>query len=188
MDPKRIGWWLGLLLAVGLTWYLAGPRGQWSEPFDHESADEDKSLPSLDAPKPVSPSSPVAFSYSLPMSPAAAKLNDPALTARDDVANVHLLLEQMFGVWKTQRRPMSLNTEFTRALTGDNPVRIPFLPADHPAIIDGELVDRWGAPYQFHQLSMDRIEVRSAGADGRLYTEDDALYSPWREAPAPVMP
>lgn len=121
------------------------------------------------------------------MNPIAAKLNDPTLTAEDDVAHVHQILSQMFGVWKSQRPPMSLNAEFTRALTGNNPVRLPFVPADHPAIVEGELVDRWGTPYQFHQLSLDRIEVRSAGPDQQLYTEDDALFSPWtKEPPAPA--
>lgn len=78
---------------------------------------------------------------------------------------------------------MSLNSEFTAALTGDNPVRMPFVPKNHSAIVNGELVDRWGTPYQFHQLSLDRIEVRSAGPDQQLYTDDDALFSPWTKLP-----
>lgn len=179
MDPKRIGWWAGLVAAVIITWILArsGP-----EP-DPIALDES---PPVSAPRPApdtqpepAPPAPPANVLRAPPNPVAAKLNDPALTAADDVANVHQLLEQLFGVWKGQRRPMSLNAEFTRALTGANPARLAFISPNHPAVVDGELMDRFGQPYQFHIISLDRIEVRSAGPDRRLYTGDDALYSPW---------
>jgi len=181
MDPKRIGWWTGLVAAIIITWMLtrSGPA-----PYPIE-LEEPAAPPSVEtrasAPKP----NPMTAGPLLrpPPNPVAAKLNDPNLTAEDDVANVHQLLEQMFGVWKTQRRPMSLNAEFTRALTGDNPARLPFIASSNPAVVDGELVDRFGEPYQFHIISLDRIEVRSAGPDQRLYTDDDALYSPWTKAP-----
>ena len=33
-------------------------------------------------------------------------------------------------------------------------------------------------PYHFHQISGTRIEIRSAGPDGQVWTEDDLLLSP----------
>ncbi|WP_269542155.1 hypothetical protein [Cerasicoccus fimbriatus] len=185
MDPKRIGWWLGLILAIGMTWYLSRSEEVLTEPpiVVPELPTEPPSVENETEPSPVAEKGGL---YRAPLNPVAARLNAPDLSAQDDVANVHQLLVQMFGVWKSQRRPMSLNAEFTQALTGDNPSRLAFVPPNHPAIIDGELTDRWGQPYYFHQLSLDRIEVRSAGPDQRLYTEDDALYSPWKSTPDPV--
>jgi hypothetical protein len=34
-------------------------------------------------------------------------------------------------------------------------------------------VDRWGTPLYFHAISRDRLEVRSAGPDKVMWTEDD---------------
>jgi hypothetical protein len=39
----------------------------------------------------------------------------------------------------------------------------------------GELVDRWGTPYFFHQLSRDHMEIRSAGPDKVMWTQDDPI-------------
>ncbi|HEX8295746.1 MAG TPA: hypothetical protein VF593_05565 [Chthoniobacteraceae bacterium] len=70
--------------------------------------------------------------------------------------------------------PVGTNAEITRALLGDNPkqAKIP-LPEGSQLNAAGELCDRWGSPYFFHQLSNSRMEVRSAGADRQLWTGDD---------------
>ena len=39
----------------------------------------------------------------------------------------------------------------------------------------GELVDPWGTPYFFHQLSAMEMEIRSAGPDRIMWTEDDLV-------------
>lgn len=76
-----------------------------------------------------------------------------------------------------KRLPMGTNQEITKALTHKKPNELPFLPLEHPAINDqGELTDRWKTPYFFHALSSSSIEVRSAGADRRMYTEDDIIW------------
>lgn len=71
------------------------------------------------------------------------------------------------------RPPLGTNEEITRALMNPDSLGDAALPATHPAIIDGQLVDRWGSPWFFHQQSADVIEVRSAGPDRRLFSEDD---------------
>ena len=43
---------------------------------------------------------------------------------------------------------------------------------------DGELCDRWGTPFFFHAESAARMEIRSAGPDRRLWTEDDVVFTP----------
>lgn len=69
--------------------------------------------------------------------------------------------------------PIGSNAEIMQALNGDNPKQAKILPSDMPLSSSGELVDRWGTPYFFHQLSRNSMEVRSAGADRRMWTSDD---------------
>lgn len=71
------------------------------------------------------------------------------------------------------RPPLGGNEEITRALTNAETLGEAALPDTHPAIIGGQLVDRWGTPWHFHQQSSGIIEVRSAGPDRRLFTHDD---------------
>jgi hypothetical protein len=39
----------------------------------------------------------------------------------------------------------------------------------------GELVDYWGTPFFFHQLSGTEMEIRSAGPDRVMWTVDDLV-------------
>ena len=39
----------------------------------------------------------------------------------------------------------------------------------------GELVDPWGTPYFFHQLSATEMEIHSAGPDKVMWTRDDLV-------------
>lgn len=76
------------------------------------------------------------------------------------------------------RPPLGTNHEFTRALTGDNPLRVAFVPPDDPSIIQGELTDRWGTPLFFHSVSSRDVEIRSAGPDRQMWTSDDVFTPP----------
>jgi hypothetical protein len=73
--------------------------------------------------------------------------------------------------------PVGTNPEITRQLSGNNPKHINFLEAEAGMRVNenGELVDPWGTPYFFHQLSGQEMEIRSAGADGKMWTADDLL-------------
>lgn len=75
------------------------------------------------------------------------------------------------------RRNLGFNEDLAAALTDRTALGEGVLPADHPALRDGRLIDRWGTPWQVHPLAADHIELRSAGPDRRLYTADD-LISP----------
>jgi hypothetical protein len=77
----------------------------------------------------------------------------------------------------SRRPPLGTNDEITRALTDRDVLGDAALPASHPGIVGGQLVDRWSTPWFFHQQSADLIEVRSAGPDRRLFTEDDLVGS-----------
>ena len=111
------------------------------------------------------------------VSPLAARLNAADGTVQEDVEVLHGLIGQYFvAIQNRQGRPIGSSRDLARVLTGDNPLRHVFIPADHPAINDkGYLVDRWGTPYQLHQLSTHIIDVRSAGPDRQLYNADDVV-------------
>ncbi len=66
------------------------------------------------------------------------------------------------------------NAHFMNALRGANPERLPIFPESHPRLNrEGELLDFWGSPFFFHQISSDHIEIRSPGPDREIFTEDD---------------
>jgi len=72
--------------------------------------------------------------------------------------------------------PVGTNPEITQALQGENPKHLNFLKADGNRVnSQGELVDLWGTPYFFHQISGNEMEIRSAGPDHVMYTADDLV-------------
>ena len=79
---------------------------------------------------------------------------------------------EMFG-----GNPVGTNPEITSQLSGKNPRHLNFLDADAGMRVnaDGELVDPWGTPYFFHQLSGHDMEIHSAGPDGIMWTSDDLV-------------
>jgi hypothetical protein len=105
-------------------------------------------------------------------------LNSPSGDVRADLR----LVDQLFVAYRSALRtgnPIGENAEITAALRGRNKLGFAFIPADNPAInAQGELCDRWGTPYFFHQISGQRMEVRSAGPDHKLWTDDDVVLTP----------
>jgi hypothetical protein len=79
---------------------------------------------------------------------------------------------QMFG-----GNPVGTNPEITSQLSGNNPKHINFLNAEAGMRVNenGELVDAWGTPYFFHQLSGTDMEIHSAGPDRIMWTADDLV-------------
>jgi hypothetical protein len=75
--------------------------------------------------------------------------------------------------------PVGINSEITSQLSGKNPKHISFINADAGMRVNanGELIDPWGTPYFFHQLSGTDMEIHSAGPDRILWTADDLVVS-----------
>jgi hypothetical protein len=73
--------------------------------------------------------------------------------------------------------PVGTNPEIAAALNGENPKQIKFIDSENGLRINGkgELVDSWGTPFFFHQLSATDTEVRSAGPDKIMWTTDDLV-------------
>lgn len=72
--------------------------------------------------------------------------------------------------------PVGSNAEIMRAVMGGNEAKANLGPPPGQQVNEkGELVDRWGTPYFFHQVSKNSMEIRSAGPDARLWTADDVV-------------
>ncbi len=70
--------------------------------------------------------------------------------------------------------PVGTNAEIVKELNGGNAQKARYLPQEQMRLNDqGELIDPFGTPYFFHQLSSSEMEVRSAGPDKTLWTADD---------------
>ena len=105
-------------------------------------------------------------------------LNSPSGDVHADLR----ILNDLFIAYRGSvhaENPVGENSEITAALRGRNRLGYAFVPLDCPAVNpEGELCDRWGTPYFFHQLSGESMEIRSAGPDRRLWTQDDEVLSP----------
>ena len=91
------------------------------------------------------------------------------------LGNMRIVINQygsMFG-----GNPVGTNPEITQALNGGNSKQARLINEESGLRINGrgELVDYWGTPFFFHQLSGTEMEIRSAGPDRRMWTADDLV-------------
>jgi hypothetical protein len=99
----------------------------------------------------------------------------PAMEPATVLGNMRIAIHQygsQFG-----GNPVGTNPEITQALNGNNPKQAKFLSVESGLRINarGELVDYWGTPFFFHQLSGTEMEIRSAGPDRVMWTADDLM-------------
>jgi len=165
---------LFLALAAGLLalffWFTHAPEKKNSSGgnISATSASTSTSLPPAPLPKDQPPPD---------HSPLADELNAPNNAPQRDLE----ILKQILGQFTTTLKPgyappLGDNHDITAALTGHNKLHITFIPPNHPAIDpQGRLLDRWGTPYFFHARSADTFDLRSAGPDKILFTEDDVV-------------
>lgn len=114
----------------------------------------------------------------MPISGIASTLNSPETDVETDLSTLRTILREFRRQY--QDHPTGENIEITAALMGDNTRSLGFIPklGKHQINAQGELIDRWGTPYFFHVESSTRLEIRSAGKDGKHYTKDDTISSP----------
>jgi len=117
----------------------------------------------------------------LPIDPAnqslADELHNSALPPERDLEIVDHFIELLRKA--TGGNPVGLNDDITDVLTGGgDPQRPRVFPTNHTAIVGGQLVDRWGTPYWFHPNTGLQMEIRSAGPDRQLFTQDDLVLNP----------
>ena len=129
------------------------------------------------SPAPISPTTPETINTgSIEGVPLATQLNAPNNTVEQDVQVMQGLVNILLTTVKEPYRPpLGDNNDVTKAMTGQNRMHKVFISTNHPAVRNGELVDRWGTPYFFHALSANALEIRSAGPDKKLFTDDDTM-------------
>lgn len=116
----------------------------------------------------LSPGATSSGSNSLENVPSAL----PPLTVLDHARVVMHNYCSVFG-----ENPVGTNPEITAALMGKNPKHVNFITPEMGLRVNGngEMVDAWGTPFFFHQLSGKEMEIRSAGEDRKMWTFDDLV-------------
>ena len=102
-----------------------------------------------------------------------SKLNDEATQPEEDLNAIQEILN--LAARASGGHPSGENGDITAALIGQGEGA--FLPKNHPAVRNGELIDRWGTPYWFHPVNQNTTEIRSAGPDRELFTADDLVLN-----------
>ena len=139
------------------------------------------------APIPAHPSKIGALAAEIPpdsISAIANNLDAPSGSTEQDLR----ILNDVFVAWQTNfphdGNPVGENDEITAALAGDNRLHFAFIAPTNRAInSQGQLCDRWGTPFRFHQVSGTDMEIRSAGPDRKFGTADDVQFAPERNSP-----
>ena len=100
------------------------------------------------------------------------------------------MLRQYFRFLKNkQARPIGNDSDLARVLIGNNPMKLVVLPPNHSALgADGRLRDRFGTPYFIHPRGHLAFEIRSAGPDRKMFTDDDLVENPARSATLAELP
>jgi hypothetical protein len=107
----------------------------------------------------------------MPPSPVPPNELDAARTEAEAVALNIRQYRLRFG-----GNPVGTNADIVKELDGGNPKTARYLPSELKKLNEqGELVDSWGTPYFFHQLSAEEMETRSAGPDKVMWTSDDVV-------------
>jgi hypothetical protein len=176
MSGRRFALAVVLLALLGAAGFLLGRRSP-APPRIAGPPAPDRPLRSL-AGNPIrTPAEAIAATPDEILNYAAA-LNTPGSRPHADCQ----LLVSLLEIYRTVTRgtdPVGDNAEITAVLTGNNRLGYAFIRPDSPAINrDGELCDRWGTPYFFHQISGTQMAVRSAGPDRKLFTSDDLEAGP----------
>jgi hypothetical protein len=102
------------------------------------------------------------------------------LPPQNDLVLMSRLMDNSLLLLKSAaNQPLSANEDWAALFRGQNAARERFLPDRHVAFnARGQLIDRWGTPLFFHAMGSGRYEVRSAGPDGKLWTDDDIHRNP----------
>jgi hypothetical protein len=187
MQRARIAILAVALLLAAAGWFLLRPPGSSERATDTTAARAGVATPPATASRAESGPTAAASAGSRDAGAAptaerstlADALNSPATDVNADLR----LVADILGTFRTNLRslgnPTGSNAEITAALTGSNPLKLALIPADHAAISrEGELCDRWGTPFFFHAESSARMEIRSAGPDRKLWTDDDITFAP----------
>jgi hypothetical protein len=188
---------IGLIFAVQFAWWLAQPASRVSRtspaarvaPLVTGTGQVIPAAPGMPFGKAVPPTLPDAAARNPSGGGAAARrqrsaektgaTGAAASGTQRDAATVEVSkVRHMISDYHTLmgENPVGTNAEIMKAVMGGNKHQAMLGPPEGQALNEqGELVDQWGTPYFFHQLSADRMEIYSAGPDRIFGTADDIV-------------
>jgi hypothetical protein len=137
-----------------------------------ENTPNPSASPALPPPVPVQTQRPAA-AVAAHMEPAPEpETGLPPLTVMENMRSVLRQYSSRFG-----GNPVGNNREITAALNGGNPGQTMFVNSEDGLRTNerGELIDNWGTPFFFHQISGTLMEIHSAGPDRKMWTPDDLV-------------
>ena len=148
-------------IALVVSWWFGRPSPRTETPVP-------SGLPVISATKP-------GLASRLPGDEILAEFGTSTSSPEHDLVLVSRVLDGFSLLVKGDNPlPLGSNEEMTAALRGKNAAALQFLSADNPRVdAAGRLVDRWNHALYFHAESRSRIEIRSAGPDGKMWTADD---------------
>ena len=170
-----VQWWPRETGPVAARSAVAGENGETAK--EAEAADRAVETPGAVAQRPVDAEPDVRAAPPVAGSRAPG-VSVGADTSPDSQKARHVMDDLQF-VLRDYRtavggNPVGTNAEITGALLGNNIGQVKVALPDGTTVNGlGEMCDPWGTPYFFHQLSATRMEIRSAGPDRRMWTEDD---------------
>jgi hypothetical protein len=125
----------------------------------------------------TSPSSSAEQTPQCPGDLALQGYSNPATSAKIDLTLLANSITNFLIISKrANERPLSANEEWSAALRGKRDGGEVWL-SDSSPVLDSQkrLIDRWKTPLSFHALGGKRWEIRSAGPDKQLWTDDDLV-------------
>ena len=136
------------------------------------SPDTASAAPDATGAVPAKPKRPALAAAARP--PAGPEL-EPGLTPVAVLENMRSVFRQYSA--RFGGNPVGDNREITAALNGGNPKQVMFINSEDGLRLNerGELIDNWGTPFFFHQLSGTEMEIHSAGPDRKMWTPDDLV-------------
>ena len=91
-----------------------------------------------------------------------------------DIDKLNLMFRDYRSLYNSN--PVGTNAEIMKAIMGGNPKGAQLGPPEGLKLNEkGELTDRWGTPFFFHQMSAKDMQIRSAGPDRVMWTADDVF-------------
>lgn len=101
-------------------------------------------------------------------------MSDGDLMAKEpqEIDKISIMLRDYRTLMVTN--PVGSNAEIMASIIGGNPKKARLGPPEGLRLNEkGELIDAWGTPYFFHQMSAMNMEITSAGPDRKFGTSDD---------------
>ena len=140
----------------------------------HQAGESIRALP-LEAAKSIEAATLLQSARKRPGDEILKNYASPSTRSEDDLqAMAHVFSNLQLLVKGDAPFRMGANEEFAAALMGQNAAKEVFLKVPHACLNEkGQLVDRWGTPLFFHVRDRSRIDIRSAGPDGKMWSADD---------------